>query len=324
MESNTSFEVTPLTKACHNHSPTNKHTIDDQTNFNITCNRLGDCPSVQSMTRSKSTRSWMRLLFATLDSQWADRCSQISPPKRSNLLKIWILQVWVIPTGYARKGDWLYLHGKSSSHMMKALATGSPVCITVTLVNPSFMRTALDLFCHLALCSDAFGGGCRWMALFWLVHCSIRRSTIVLLWSLASPNWLRMFSPRSLPTKLAWLTLSCWSMNRDEQEIVEAMTLFTEHIIPGTKTHQIFHIPGFWIETLNLAVLFFSLHEQQRQMGGCTPANSKRNQSHQGQLTFVVSSFFDFWNFNFLLPVSHQHYYYYYYIIYVFFILYSW
>lgn len=38
----------------------------------------------------------------------------------------------VIPTAYGRKGDLLYLHGANSSRMMKNLAEGVDVCVTVT------------------------------------------------------------------------------------------------------------------------------------------------------------------------------------------------
>src|SRR5260370_32680271 len=41
----------------------------------------------------------------------------------------------VIPTGYARDGDRLYLHGSQASRMLRALKTGIEVCVTVTLVD---------------------------------------------------------------------------------------------------------------------------------------------------------------------------------------------
>jgi nitroimidazol reductase NimA-like FMN-containing flavoprotein (pyridoxamine 5'-phosphate oxidase superfamily) len=44
-------------------------------------------------------------------------------------------QPFVIPTGYGRSGDILYLHGAKSSRMLKALARGAQVCVTVTLVD---------------------------------------------------------------------------------------------------------------------------------------------------------------------------------------------
>src|SRR2546428_10696241 len=44
-------------------------------------------------------------------------------------------QPFVIPTGYARVGDTLYLHGSTGSRMLRALAGGADVCVTVTLVD---------------------------------------------------------------------------------------------------------------------------------------------------------------------------------------------
>lgn len=41
----------------------------------------------------------------------------------------------VIPMAYGRRGDRLYLHGSSGSRMLRALADGAPVCVTVTLVD---------------------------------------------------------------------------------------------------------------------------------------------------------------------------------------------
>lgn len=44
-------------------------------------------------------------------------------------------QPYVIPTGYARVGDDLYIHGSSASRMLRNLATDVDVCITVTLID---------------------------------------------------------------------------------------------------------------------------------------------------------------------------------------------
>lgn len=41
----------------------------------------------------------------------------------------------VIPTGYGRYEDHLYLHGSTASRMMKNLSQGLDICITVTRVN---------------------------------------------------------------------------------------------------------------------------------------------------------------------------------------------
>lgn len=45
-------------------------------------------------------------------------------------------QTFVIPTGYARRGDKLLVHGSAASRMMRALSTGGiEVCVTVTLID---------------------------------------------------------------------------------------------------------------------------------------------------------------------------------------------
>jgi nitroimidazol reductase NimA-like FMN-containing flavoprotein (pyridoxamine 5'-phosphate oxidase superfamily) len=41
----------------------------------------------------------------------------------------------VIPTGYARVADKLYIHGSQASRMLRTLGQGIDVCITVTLVD---------------------------------------------------------------------------------------------------------------------------------------------------------------------------------------------
>ena len=42
---------------------------------------------------------------------------------------------FVIPTGYARVEDQLYIHGSQVSRMLRTLAQGVEVCVTVTLVD---------------------------------------------------------------------------------------------------------------------------------------------------------------------------------------------
>jgi nitroimidazol reductase NimA-like FMN-containing flavoprotein (pyridoxamine 5'-phosphate oxidase superfamily) len=41
----------------------------------------------------------------------------------------------VLPTGYARAGDRLILHGSSASRMMRDISNGIDVCVTVTLID---------------------------------------------------------------------------------------------------------------------------------------------------------------------------------------------
>jgi uncharacterized protein len=44
-------------------------------------------------------------------------------------------QPYVIPTAYGRAGDQIYIHGSSVSRMLRSLAQGVAVCVTVTLVD---------------------------------------------------------------------------------------------------------------------------------------------------------------------------------------------
>ncbi|MGA9767832.1 MAG: pyridoxamine 5'-phosphate oxidase family protein [Blastocatellia bacterium] len=44
-------------------------------------------------------------------------------------------QPFVIPTGYARMGDRLYIHGSAASRMLRAIGQGIEVCVTVTLLD---------------------------------------------------------------------------------------------------------------------------------------------------------------------------------------------
>jgi len=44
-------------------------------------------------------------------------------------------QPFVIPTGYARVDEQLFIHGSQVSRMLRTLSTGIDVCVTVTLVD---------------------------------------------------------------------------------------------------------------------------------------------------------------------------------------------
>jgi nitroimidazol reductase NimA-like FMN-containing flavoprotein (pyridoxamine 5'-phosphate oxidase superfamily) len=44
-------------------------------------------------------------------------------------------QPFAIPTGFARDGDALFIHGSPASRMLKTLSEGVPVCVTVTLLD---------------------------------------------------------------------------------------------------------------------------------------------------------------------------------------------
>src|SRR5271169_3144904 len=44
-------------------------------------------------------------------------------------------QPFVIPTGYARVGETIYIHGSAASRMLRTLSEGVQVCLTVTLID---------------------------------------------------------------------------------------------------------------------------------------------------------------------------------------------
>lgn len=88
----------------------------------------------------------------------------------------------VIPTGFARDGDRLYIHGSAASRMLRDLSGGIDVCLTVTLVD------------GLVLARSAF-------------HHSINYRSVVI------------FGKAQLVD--------------DDRQKMEALRLFTEHIIPG-------------------------------------------------------------------------------------------
>lgn len=44
-------------------------------------------------------------------------------------------QPFVLPVGYARRGDEVIVHGSSGSRLFRCLADGAPTCITVTLLD---------------------------------------------------------------------------------------------------------------------------------------------------------------------------------------------
>jgi len=52
-------------------------------------------------------------------------------------------QPFVIPTGYGRKEDSLYIHGSAASRMLRNLDQGIPVCVTVTLLDGLVLARAI-------------------------------------------------------------------------------------------------------------------------------------------------------------------------------------
>lgn len=88
----------------------------------------------------------------------------------------------VLPTGYGRSGDTLYLHGSSASRMFKAAASGIEICATVTIVD------------GLVLARSAF-------------HHSMNYRSVAVF-------------GRARPVEA-------------REEKLEALRLFTEHVLPG-------------------------------------------------------------------------------------------
>jgi uncharacterized protein len=91
-------------------------------------------------------------------------------------------KTFVIPTGYARVGDRLLIHGSSASRMLRAMGDGIEVCATVTLID------------GLVLARSAF-------------HHSVNYRSVI------------VFGVASLVG--------------NEDEKIEALRAFTEHIVPG-------------------------------------------------------------------------------------------
>lgn len=91
-------------------------------------------------------------------------------------------QTFVIPTGYARRGDELLIHGSAASRMMRALSEEIEICVTVTLID------------GLVLARSAF-------------HHSMNYRSVV--------------------------AFGAAKIIKDENEKMEALRLFTEHVVPG-------------------------------------------------------------------------------------------
>jgi hypothetical protein len=91
-------------------------------------------------------------------------------------------KTFVIPTGYARIGDRLLIHGSSASRMLQAMSEGVEVCATITLID------------GLVLARSAF-------------HHSVNYRSVV------------VFGVASLVN--------------NEDEKLEALHAFTEHMVPG-------------------------------------------------------------------------------------------
>ncbi len=64
---------------------------------------------------------------------------------------------FVLPVGYARDGDRVLVHGSTGSRLMRALAAGTPACLTVTLLDGLVLaRSAFESSMNYR-CAMAFG-----------------------------------------------------------------------------------------------------------------------------------------------------------------------
>ena len=52
-------------------------------------------------------------------------------------------QPYVVPVGYARRGDEVIFHGSSASRLFRTLADGAPTCLTVTLLDGLVLSRSL-------------------------------------------------------------------------------------------------------------------------------------------------------------------------------------
>lgn len=91
-------------------------------------------------------------------------------------------KTFVIPTGYARAGDKLVIHGSSASRMMRSLSDGIDVCVNVSIID------------GLVLARSAF-------------HHSVNYRSVVIFGTAA--------------------------LISDRDEKIEALRLFTDHMVPG-------------------------------------------------------------------------------------------
>lgn len=91
-------------------------------------------------------------------------------------------QTFVIPTGYARRGNEMLIHGSAASRMMRALSEEIEICATVTLID------------GLVLARSAF-------------HHSMNYRSVVV--------------------------FGAAKIIKDENEKMESLRSFTEHIVPG-------------------------------------------------------------------------------------------
>jgi nitroimidazol reductase NimA-like FMN-containing flavoprotein (pyridoxamine 5'-phosphate oxidase superfamily) len=68
-------------------------------------------------------------------------------------------QPFVMPCGYARDDDRLLLHGSTGSRLFRALAAGTPACVTITLLDGLVVATSLFESSMHYRCAVVLGSG---------------------------------------------------------------------------------------------------------------------------------------------------------------------
>jgi nitroimidazol reductase NimA-like FMN-containing flavoprotein (pyridoxamine 5'-phosphate oxidase superfamily) len=118
-------------------------------------------------------------------------------------------QPYVVPVGYARDGDRVIVHGSTGSRLFRSLATGTPTCLTVTLLD------------GLVLARSAFESSMHYRSAMVLGSCTpvadddVLRSLEVLTDHLLPNRWATLRAPHRreiVATQLLSLPLTEWSV----------------------------------------------------------------------------------------------------------------
>ena len=118
-------------------------------------------------------------------------------------------QTYVLPVAFARDGDELLIHGSTGSRLFRALATGVPTCVTVTLLDGMVLaRSAFESSMHYR--SAMMFGTCEVVPAD-----DVSRCLEVLTEHLMPGRWAELRSPTAkelAATTLLRMPLSEWSV----------------------------------------------------------------------------------------------------------------
>lgn len=118
-------------------------------------------------------------------------------------------QTYVLPVAFARDGDTVLIHGSTGSRLFRALAAGTPTCLTVTLLD------------GLVLARSAFESSMHYRSAMVLGECEVvqaddvHRSLEVLTEHLMPGRWAQLRPPTQkelAATTLLRLPLQEWSV----------------------------------------------------------------------------------------------------------------